>query len=58
MGSCVPDPCNQYGATGEVCVGGACNCGDAPCPDEELCVEGVCQGTSYKHNISLQNYKN
>ena len=57
MSPCIPDPCNMYGATGEVCVDGACNCPDAPCAYDELCVEGVCEGMSYKHKISSRPIK-
>ena len=39
---CVPDPCNQNGATGEVCNAGNCNCGAAPCAGGQVCNAGVC----------------
>ena len=42
--NCVPDPCNQNGATGESCDDGMCSCGAGPCPDLQLCVDGACQG--------------
>ena len=37
------------GATGEVCDAGNCNCGDAPCVNNEVCNAGVC-GNYWKLN--------
>ncbi len=51
---CVPDPCNQNGATGEVCNAGNCNCGAAPCAGGQVCNNGVC-GMYLKPNIPYNN---
>ena len=46
------NPCNMGNATGETCVSGVCNCGNASCPDGGLCDNGVCS-MYWKLNICI-----
>ena len=50
---CSP-PCNADGATGEVCDGGTCICGEALCDISQICNGGVCRmylKSKYSPNI-------
>ena len=48
FGPCVPNPCNKNGASGESCDDGDCKCGLVGCPDGNLCIDGICEGTQVK----------
>lgn len=39
---CHPDPCNQNGATGEVCASGVCTCNGDQCGAGQMCTAGAC----------------
>ena len=56
MGPCVPNPCNKNGATGESCDDGDCKCGLLECPDGNLCIDGICEGTHVKLKRSLSKF--
>ena len=55
---CLPDPCNKkFGASGEVCVAGKCNCGSAPCTNGKVCKSGRCGIFINQTNLIISSLK-
>lgn len=55
---CANVVCNQNGANGEQCVEGVCNCGNAPCGNNEVCDKGNCESIFFDEVDTYNSCKN